>query len=60
MTNAGSFRLPVRGMMLPESYPLAEFRRVLALRCMEELANLNFQSQFLTEDQRRILLPQNK
>lgn len=23
-------------------------------------ANLNFQSQFLTEDQRRILLPQNK
>jgi hypothetical protein len=38
MTNAGNFRLPVRGMMLPEGYPLAEFRRVLALRCMEELA----------------------
>lgn len=38
MTNAGSFRLPVRGMMLPDGYSLAEFRRVLALRCMEELA----------------------
>jgi hypothetical protein len=38
MTNAGNFRLPVRGLMLPEGYPLAEFRRVLALRCMEELA----------------------
>lgn len=37
MTTPGTFRLPVRGMMLPDEVPLDEFRRVLALRCMEEL-----------------------
>lgn len=38
ITRSGMCSLPVRGMTLPEGYPLAEFRRVLALRCLEELA----------------------
>lgn len=38
MTSSGEYRLPVRGMVLPEGMALPEFRRVLALRCMEELA----------------------
>lgn len=38
MTNAGNLRLPVRGWALPDGFPLDEFRRVLALRCLEELA----------------------
>lgn len=38
ITKSGVCSLPVRGLMLPADVSAADFRRVLALRCMEELA----------------------
>lgn len=37
ITAAGREQLPIRGLSLPEGVEPAEFRRLLALRCMEEL-----------------------
>lgn len=38
ITKSGACSLPVRGLMLPADVSAADFRRVLALRCLEELA----------------------
>lgn len=38
ITKSGVCSLPVRGLILPADVSVADFRRVLALRCLEELA----------------------
>ena len=38
ITKSGACGLPVRGLTLPADVSAADFRRVLALRCLEELA----------------------